>query len=176
MTSDRQDQLLTHNALTTPTKGQVMAESTTWVVLTAAGFLFLYLMTLTSKALFDAILVRLAAFSFVGAGFIGASGWLGGFIDGLVTTTNSTGNEVARNAVGASIVWVAAAGLAIAWIVGILPESWFSGAIPDWLSMSGLILPAFMVSIPGPAGDFLTTVLRTCANLVTGPAQSLFGG
>ncbi len=153
-----------------------MAASTTWVVLTAAGFLFLYLMTLTSKPILDAILVRLAAFCYIGAGFIGASGWLGDMIDGLVNTTNSTGNEVARNAFGTSVVWVVAAGLAIAWIVGILPESWFSGAIPDWLSMSGLILPAFMVSVPGPAGDFLTTVLRTCAGFVTGPAQSLFGG
>lgn len=153
-----------------------MSDGFTFTVLVAAGFMFLYLMTRTKSALLDAILVRLAAFSFMGGGVVGASGWLGGLIDGIVTTTSSTGEEIGRSAGFTGLVVVASAGLMFVWIAGIVPEKWLGGDVPDWLSVSGIVLPGFVSAIPGPIGEFFMTVIQLAADIVTGPATTLFGG
>jgi hypothetical protein len=152
-----------------------MASASTWIVLVGLGWFVLYLMKYTG-AFLDAIFVRLAAFLFLAAGTVGATGWLGDLLNSAFTTTNSAGNEIARSAVGSGFMWFVWFALGVLWLLCILPEKWFSRPIPDWLSIAGLVIPAGVATVPGPAGNFLLDAVNFFAGLVTGPATALFGG
>lgn len=146
---------------------------TLWLLLTAGGWALLWVMKYVGKPTGQALLVRAAAFAFIGAGTIGASGWIGQTLRGLLDTANTTGNQATSAAVGAGAIWIVWMFLAGAWLLCLLPESWFGRDIPDWLSISGLILPSLSSAIPGPVGDFFTTVFTTIGSAMANGARGL---
>ena len=150
------------------------ATASAWVIYTGTGFLLLFLMNFTGNFL-DAVLVRVAALLFVSAGLISATGWLGNFISTTFTTVNTAGDQVARSAVGSTIMWLVWFALGLLWFLCLLPHRWFAMAIPDWLSVLGLVLPAGVALIPGPAGVALTNIITTLSHLVATPVLALFG-
>ena len=82
-----------------------------------------------------------------------------------VSTVNDAG-EGRRRRPGTSAIWVLWLLASVAWVLTMLPESMFSGEIPDWLSISGLVLPALAASIPGRVGDLLNGVITGAGNLM----------
>lgn len=118
-----------------------------WLVLAALGFGSLRAMPNIPYAMLKAILVRTAAFLFLAAGTISAGGLIGSTLQTLVHLTGQ---------IGAGVIWVGWFMLALAWIVTILPEQIYTKPMPDWLSMSGLALPAFLGSVPGEVGTQIT--------------------
>lgn len=149
--------------------------ATVWLVLTATGFALLRSMAYMRHEKLRAIAVRAAAFAFIGAGTIGAAGWLGKAITALVTGANRVGGQASLSLLGTSAVWIVWAGLGIAWVLTLLPRRWFSLDIPDWLSVTGLVLPALAVSIQGPVGETLRTVTDTVGGLMVAGAQAAVG-
>jgi len=148
--------------------------ATLWMVLTVAGFGLLRAMDYTTHPLLDALLVRAAAFSFVGAGLIGASGWLGTTIAATVSWANGVGASVGSAAFGTGAVWIAWLVMAVAWVLTILPETWFDAPIPDWLSVAGLVLPALAASIPGPLGQGLRSAISAAGHvMITGASRAV---
>jgi hypothetical protein len=149
--------------------------ATLWLVLTVAGFGLLRAMDHTTHAFLDAVLLRTAAFSFVGAGLVGASGWLGSAASSMVGWMNSAGAQAGAAALGTGAVWVIWAALTISWILTILPETWFAARIPDWLSISGLLLPSLAASIPGPLGELLRQATDSAGTLMIHLASAAVG-
>jgi hypothetical protein len=137
-----------------------------WLVLAVTGFGLMRATERVGHPLIAAMLVRASAFSFVGAGLIGASGWLGDLMASAVGAVNSAGAQAGAAALGTGAVWVVWLLASAAWVLTLLPESWFAGEIPDWLSMSGLVLPALAASIPGRLGDLLSAVITGAGNLM----------
>jgi hypothetical protein len=137
-----------------------------WLVLTVAGFGLLRAMDYVNRPLIAALLVRAAAFSFAGAGVIGASGWIGQVMASIVTWVNNAGENAGTAALGTGAVWVIWLLASVAWVLTILPESWFAAEIPDWLSVSGLVLPSLAAAIPGPAGEALRAVITGAGTLM----------
>jgi hypothetical protein len=135
----------------------------------------LYLMQYTGEFL-DAIFVRLAAILFLAAGFVGGSGIIGDTMDSIFNQTNATGDQVAKTAVGSAVMYLFWFLLGLGWLLCLLPERWFSKQIPDWLSVGGLILPAGVATIPGPAGDAIMSLMQTITGVVATPMAKLFGG
>jgi hypothetical protein len=138
-----------------------------WVLMTAVGLGCLWMMRHShDKA--DFILVRCAAAAFVGAGTIGATGWLGrlfnGVVDGVIEFADARGSE----AFGENVVWVIAGAVGVAWIGALLPERFFSFEYPDWLVVFGFVLPILLASVPGDFGEFLRTVILGAGGLMNG--------
>lgn len=148
---------------------------TLWFVLVVAGFGLLRAMDYVHHTLLAALLVRIAAFSFMGAGIIGASGFLGDLAAAAVAWVNEAAAAAGTAALGTGAVWVIWAVLAIAWILTILPDQWFDATIPDWLSISGLLLPALAASIPGPLGDGLRQAIDAAGRLMISLARQAVG-
>jgi hypothetical protein len=140
--------------------------ATLWLVLTVAGFGFLRAMEYTGRPLLEAIMIRAAAFSFAGAGTVGASGWLGAAVTSTVRWLNDVGSSAGAAAIGTGAVWVIWAVMSIAWVLTLLPDSWFAADIPDALSIAGLVLPALAASIPGPLGDLLREAIGGAGRLM----------
>lgn len=151
-------------------------EATLWLILTVAGFGLLRAMAYVGHPLLDAVMVRAAAFSFAGAGTIGASGWLGDAAAAVVSWANSAGSQAGAAALGTGAVWVVWALLSIAWLLTLLPESWFGAEIPDSLSIAGLLLPALAASIPGTLGDLLRQVINGAGELMVSLVRGLVTG
>src|SRR4051812_38151289 len=128
-------------------------EATIWLVLVVAGFGLLRALDYVHHEWLAAAMVRVAALSFVGAGVIGARGWVGNFLTGAVHLVNTTGARVGAVALGTGAVWVLWLVLTAAWVLTLLPDRWFGAGIPDWLSISGVVLPGLAASIPGHVGD-----------------------
>lgn len=146
--------------------------ATLWVLLVVAGFGGLWCVDKAKGGLLKALLVRAAAFSFAGAGMIGASGWIGTAITKVIAAVNEAAAEAGMVALGTAAVWIAWLVLGLAWILTILPESWFGAEMPDWLSVTGLVLPALAVSIPGPIGNAIQGIIHGAGQLMI----SLIGG
>lgn len=149
--------------------------ATLWFVLVAAGFGLIAIVEKAKHSTLKAVLVRVAAFAFIGAGTIGATGWIGDLMDGTVSWVNDTARDMGVSAIGTGAVWVVWLSLAIGWLLCILPESWFSGDIPDWLSVSGVLLPGLAASIPGPIGDFFQRLFTTIGDLMVTGVSNLIG-
>lgn len=152
---------------------------TLWLLLVASGVGLMWVMRYTRHPMVDAVLVRASAFSFAGAGIVGAGGWIGDLLGGLVEGVNSLGGQLGIAAVGSAAVWIIWAGLSLMWILTLLPESWFGRSIPDWLAISGVVLPAMASSIPGAFGDAMSRVITACGELmihVVGQAFGVGGG
>lgn len=135
-------------------------EATLWVLLVAVGFGLLKAIAYVHVNLMSAVMERLAAAAFVGAGVIGASGWIGDAIAWVVDSVNWVGASVGAAAVGSGAIWIVWLGLSLLWVLALLPDSWFGWHLPAWLSVTGVVLPALAASIPGQLGDLLRLVIE----------------
>jgi hypothetical protein len=148
---------------------------TLWVLLVAMGFGWMWAMRWTRNPMLDAIFVRAAAFSFAGAGIVGANGWLGGALKWTVTQVNAISGAAGTAGLGTAAVWIVWAALSIMWVLTLVPERWFGKSIPDWLSVGGIVLPGLAMSIPGPLGAALTRVMTLAGGLMVGVVKYLVG-
>jgi len=148
---------------------------TLWVLLVATGLGLMWAMRWTRSPMLDAALIRAAAFSYAGAGVIGAQGWIGQSLRWMVESVNRVGAQAGSAGVGTAAVWVVWAGLAIMWVLTLLPERWFSKPIPDWLAISGVMLPGMAASIPGPLGAGLSRVITAAGGLMVNLVSYAFG-
>lgn len=139
---------------------------TLWLLLLCAGVALMWVMRWTANATLDAILIRAAASAFMGAGTVGAAGWIGDWLRIGVGMVNDIGQQAGAAALGTGAVWVIWLGLNGMWVLTMLPERVFKLEIPDWLAFCGLILPAVSGSIPGPIGEALRGVNDFAANLM----------
>jgi hypothetical protein len=140
-------------------------EATLWFVLAVTGFGLLRAVGHVGHYLVAQVLVRVAAFSFVGAGLIGASGWLGQVMAQAVAGVNAAAAQAGVMALGTGAVWVVWLLASVAWVLTILPTRWFAAEIPDWLSIGGLVLPSLAASIPGRLGEVLNGLITAAGTL-----------
>ncbi|MGL4745027.1 MAG: hypothetical protein ACRCYX_12515 [Dermatophilaceae bacterium] len=120
----------------------------------------------------DFALVRLAGGAFMGAGLIGANGWLGEAIDWAVQSMISLTDRVGVQALGEAVAWVLAAGVGLLWVGAMLPDRICRYDPPTWLIWSGLVAPALLTTVPGDLGEVLRQV-TTWAGTAT---QDVIGG
>jgi hypothetical protein len=149
---------------------------TVWVFLVAAGIGFLWLVPHVGHPLAKAGAVRAGHLSLLGAGTVGAGGWLGSWITtvlgGIVHAVGASSAAV----IGTSaVVGIIALGLCLAWVLGILPYQVIRFDPPDWLAYAGLILPAVAVQIPGPAGHFVHSAITGAGQIVVGMGRTAVG-
>ena len=136
-----------------------------WTLLAALGFWMLKNMSRVKHKTIKAVLVRTAAVFFLVAGTISAGGFVGGILHSFVQLTGQ---------IGAGIVWVLWLIGALSWLAGMVPEKWFRGDVPDWLSVSGLALPSLLASVPGAVGHAMTAGMQTAHNTVGTALGQLF--
>ncbi len=149
---------------------------TVWVFLVAAGFGFLWLVPHVGPFWAKAVSLRLGHLSLLGAGTVGAAGWLGTWTEKLLAAGVSAVGAGSSAVVGTTaVVGVVALGLCIAWILGMLPERVVGFDPPDWLAWAGLVLPAVAVQIPGPAGDAIASLITGAGQLVVGVGRTAVG-
>lgn len=148
---------------------------TLFVLLAAVGFGLMWAMGHVENSTVKAVMIRAAAFAFAGAGIIGAGGMLGRWARGAVFYVNTQGAAAGTQFLGTAAVWIVWLLLGAAWVLTMLPESWFSIEIPDWLSMSGLVLPPLMHSVPGPVGHMLTSLIDGAGGLMISVVRSMTG-
>jgi hypothetical protein len=144
-----------------------------WILMTAFGFAAMFAMRYTPDWL-DFILVRVAGFSFIGAGLIGVAGWIGDLINGTIGWLFRTINDVSSSALGTGIAWIIAAAIAFLWIGGMVPDKLFSYDPPDWLVVSGLIVPSLAAMVPGKAGNAVDAVITAGGQALTNAVGTLF--
>ena len=136
------------------------------------GFGCTWVTTRTDSRILEMILIRLAAASWIAAGMIGAAGWLGDWMRSVVGWVTRTADHLGHQAIGTSIVWIVAAGVGLLWVGAMLPDKLFSYDPPDWLLVSGLVLPSLLVAVPGHLGVALRGVTEWAGhgaqNLVSG--------
>jgi hypothetical protein len=149
---------------------------TVWVFLVAAGLAFLWLVGRIDHPLGKAVAVRAAHLSLLGAGTVGAAGWLGSWtkaaLGWIVRAVGASGSAVVGTT---AVVGIAALGLCIAWVLGMLPSWWIRFDPPDWLAWAGLVLPALAVQIPGPIGDLVHTVITGAGSVVVALGRTAVG-
>ena len=148
---------------------------TLWVLLVATGMALMWAMRHTNVALLDAVLVRASAFSFAGAGVIGATGWMGTATAWTVATANNVGADLGAASVGSTAVWIVWAAISGMWVLTLLPERWFKKSIPDWLAFAGLLLPGLAASVPGGLGAMLRQVITACGGLLVTAVSNAVG-
>jgi hypothetical protein len=136
-----------------------------WTLLAALAFWALKNVKRAKHKTIKAVLVRAAAILFLVAGTISAGGVIGHGLHKLVHLTGQ---------VGAGVVWVLWLVGALSWLAGMVPEKWFSGNVPDWLSVSGLALPSLLASVPGPVGHGMTVAMGAAHDTVGSGLGSLF--
>ena len=136
-----------------------------WTLLFGLGLWTLRSMPRAKHKTIKAVMVRLAAVLFLVAGTITAGGIIGSLFRQFVHLTGQ---------VGAGIIWVLWLIGALSWLAGMVPEKWFRGDVPDWLSMSGLILPSLLASVPGAVGHGMTVAMQAAHNTVGTGLSSLF--
>lgn len=149
--------------------------ATLWLLLVATGVGLMWAMRYTTIGWLDAVLIRASASSFVGAGIVGAGGWVGDLISGLVGAVTKFGGQIGMAGLGTGAVWVVWLGLCGMWVLTMLPETWFAKPIPDWLVFAGAFLPSVAGAIPGPLGDGLERVITTLGQLMVNAVRSAFG-
>jgi hypothetical protein len=144
-----------------------------WILMTAFGFFAMWAMKFTPNKV-DFILVRVAGFSFVGAGLIGAAGWIGALIDGTLGWAVRGINSLSNGAVGTGIAWILAAAIAALWVGAMLPDQIFSYDPPDWLVIGGLLVPSLVAMVPGRAGEFFNTTITFAGQALNSGVGGLF--
>lgn len=77
--------------------------------------------------------------------------------------------------IGAGVAWVAWLVLALSWLAGMVPETWFRGDVPDGLSLSGVLLPSLLASVPGTVGNAMTATMQAVAGTVGAGLSAVFG-
>lgn len=150
--------------------------ATVWLVLVVIGFGLLRFVTPhTQHDLLKAVLARVAAMSFIGAGLIGGAGWLGGALHSVVGWVNTQGGSAMAATIGTGAMWILWAALSLVWVLTFLPDALFAKDMPDWLSVTGLVIPALAVSIPGGVGNFFQTINQALGGLMIHFASSVIG-
>lgn len=144
-----------------------------WILMTVFGFAVMFAMRFTPDVV-DFIFVRLAGFSFIGAGLIGADGWVGDFINGTIGWLFRAINDVTNTAFGTGAAWIVAAAIAFLWIGGMLPGKVFDYDPPDWLVIAGLIVPALAAMVPGKAGNAAEIIITMGGHQVNNWVGGLF--
>lgn len=144
-----------------------------WVMYVALGGLCMWAMRWTANKALDGVLVRVAAILFVGAGLVGAHGWIGSALTWVTAAITNVAGLMGHAVVGASLVAILALVLSVMWVAAMIPGKQFKWDAPDWLIIGGLILPSLMASIPGPMGEGLRTVVTTGGQLATGIVSGL---
>jgi hypothetical protein len=140
---------------------------TVWVFLVAAGLAFLWLVGRIGHPTGKAVAVRAAHLALLGAGTVGAAGWLGSWTRaGLAWIVRVAGAGTSAAVGTNAVVGIAALGLCLAWVLGMLPSWWIRFDPPDWLAWAGLVLPALAVQIPGPVGSLVSGVITGAGSLV----------
>jgi len=133
---------------------------TVWVFLVAAGLGFLWLVPRIDHPTGKAVAVRAAHLALLGAGTVGAAGWLGSWMKTALGWIVGAAGAGSTAVVGTTaVVGIAALALCLAWVLGMLPGWWIRFDPPDWLAWAGLVLPALAVQIPGPLGRGVTFVI-----------------
>jgi hypothetical protein len=135
----------------------------------------MWTMRYTRIAFLDALLIRASAFSFVGAGIVGADGWIGSIMTGLINGLNAVGAQLGAAVIGSAAIWIVWAGMSLAWVLTMLPETWFGRSIPDWLAISGIVLPPLAAAIPGQFGAVMNDIIGACGQLMISGVGSAFG-
>jgi hypothetical protein len=149
---------------------------TVWVFLVAAGLAFLWLVPHVGHHLVKAAAVRAGHLALLGAGTVGAGGWLGTWIKNLLGAVTGAVGTSSTALIGTSaVVGIIALGLCLAWVLGMLPERLIHFDPPDWLAWAGLILPAIAVQIPGPAGNLVTSLITGAGQVVVGMGRTAVG-
>lgn len=143
-----------------------------WILMTAVGLGCMWLMRFAHNKV-DFVLIRCAAAAFVGAGVIGATGWLGRLFTEVLGWVTSTADALGSAALGNAVVWIIAAFVGIAWIGALLPNSWFDFEYPDWLVVCGFVLPSLLVAVPGQAGEGLRSVILGAGELMNSGVAEL---
>lgn len=133
-----------------------------WILMVAFGFGAMFTMKVTPPRV-DAVLIRVAALSFAGAGTIGATGWIGSMISAITDFVINLTDKLGNATVGESIVWIIAAGLGALWVGSLLPARLVRYDFPDWLSFTGFLLPSLLATVPGQAGEVLRMIVNTCS-------------
>lgn len=144
-----------------------------WILMTAVGFSLMFAMKFTPDKV-DFVLVRLAGGSFIGAGLMGASGWIGSLIDATLGWLVRTINHLSQSAFGTGVAWMVAAGIAALWIGAMLPDKYFKYDPPDWLVIGGLVLPSLVAMVPGRAGSFFDTVITAAGQALNSGVGEIF--
>lgn len=136
-----------------------VAAGVSWILMLAVGGFFLWGTTRVKIRWADAVLVRLAAASFVGSGVIGATGVLGDWANAALGWVANFIDGFGVEFLGATVVWIVVMGIGALWVCAMIPDKWFVYDAPDWLLYSGPVLPALLVAVPGPVGNGLTAVI-----------------
>ena len=144
-----------------------------WFLMAAFGAAAMVSMRWTPDKV-DFVLVRVAGFWFVASGLIGTAGWVGALIDGTFGWFFRTLNDVSGSALGTSIGWIVAAAFAGLWIGGMLPDKVFRFDPPDWMVISGLVVPSLVAMVPGKAGHAFDTVLTAGGHAMSNLVGRLF--
>ncbi len=132
-----------------------MTATTLWLIALVAGYFCIKVTTRAKAPFADVILQRLGALLFVGAGALTAGGFVGDWIRDGVDFVDQTAAEAGKAAFGSGAVWIVWAVLAVAWWLAFIPNTWFDYTMPDWLAMSGLLLPVLLEAVPGKAANLL---------------------
>jgi hypothetical protein len=143
-----------------------------WILMVAFGGGLMWLMRWTDSDLIDALL-RLSGAAFVGAGLIGAQGWLGQVVTSGTAWVMKTGDSLGSAAIGTSVVWIIAAALALMWIGSMLPTRVIGFDPPDWLIFAGFFLPSLEASVPGQLGGALRAITSWAGHGVNGLVSGL---
>jgi hypothetical protein len=144
-----------------------MAAGTIALVMLVVGAGLLVSVDRVKKPIVKASFVRLAAVAFIAAGLALTSGWVADASGWTVDTVNDLGTAALNEGFGTGAVWVLWGALAVTWFAAMIPESWFSFQMPDWLSISGLILPAATSGLPGDLGQGLHDVMVRLGSVMT---------
>jgi hypothetical protein len=149
--------------------------ATVWLVLTATGFGLLRALPMVGHDLLKSILVRVAAFAFIGAGVIGASGWIGSWFQAAMgwINTQGAGGDARRDRHGGRLGAVARA---VDHLAARSPPARLVRVPHARLAVRhrpGAAGPRG--EHPRPVGDFFQTVNQDIGNLMIHAASSAIG-
>lgn len=136
-----------------------------WIVMVAFGWAALYSMRWTTKPFLDMLLVRVAAAAFAGAGVLGADGWIGEWINQVVTWAIGLADQFGAYALGTAVTWLVVAAVAGMWIGAMAPRKLFTLELDERLVFSGFFLPNLLTSVPGQLGIALSAVILPIAEV-----------
>jgi hypothetical protein len=95
------------------------------------------------------------------------TGWMGDAMEWALGWASDTTDRAAFALFGAGLVWIAVALVGVIWVGSFLPWKLFQMQMPDWLSLSGLVLPMLLVAVPGPLGELLRSITSTIGVWIT---------
>lgn len=135
-----------------------MVGGISFVALVGFGWLSLWAMKQTGPW-GDFILERVGAVLMLAAGFVGAGGIVGQFLNWTTHGAMHLADLFGRQLVGASIVGLLGLVLGLLWIFAFLPKRFFKWGFPNWLIWGGIVLPSVVKAASGPAAEVVNAIL-----------------